>query len=195
MNSKPPGAGKSSFDLIDSKRLFSGMGLKKGDIFLDLGCGIGSYSIAASEYVGNNGRVYAVDLWKPGIDILKQTLIAERIKTVMPIVADMGKNLPLDEDSVDLCLMATVFHDLLQAGVHEQALVETRRVLKKDAQLAIVEFKKREEPPGPPMHIRISTQDLEKTLDRYGFHQIATREIGPYHYVSLFACGNEKTDH
>lgn len=39
MSSNPPGARKSSFDLIDSKKLFSEMGMKKGDIFLDLGCG------------------------------------------------------------------------------------------------------------------------------------------------------------
>jgi len=164
------------------------MGIKKGNILVDLGCGIGNYSVAASEYVGSDGKVYAVDLWKPGIEALKQALIAKRIKTITPIIANVGKDLPLRKDSVDLCLMATVFHDLLRTGVHEGALAETGRVLRSSGQLVIVEFKKREGPPGPPMHIRISRQDLAETLDKNGFHQTATREIGPYHYVSLFTC-------
>jgi ubiquinone/menaquinone biosynthesis C-methylase UbiE len=188
MNSIPPGAGKSSFDLIDSKKLFSVMGIKKGDILVDLGCGIGNYSIAASEYVGNTGKVYAVDLWKPGIEALKQTLTAKRIDTITPIMANVGEDLPLAKESVDLCLMATVFHDLLRTGVHEGALAETKRLLKSSGQLAIVEFKKIEGPPGPPIHIRISSQDLTKTLGANGFHQTASEEIGPYHYVSFFTC-------
>ncbi len=188
MNSTPPGAGKSSFDLIDSKKLFSVMGIKKGDILVDLGCGIGNYSIAASEYVGTTGKIYAVDLWKPGIEALKQTLTAKRINTITPIMANVGEDLPLAKESVDLCLMATVFHDLLRTGVHEGALAETKRLLKSSGQLVIVEFKKIEGPPGPPIHIRISSQDLTKTLGAHGFHQTAAEEIGPYHYVSFFTC-------
>ena len=194
MNSNPPGAGKSSFDLIDSKELFSVMGIKKGDILVDLGCGIGNYSLAASEYVGSDGKVYAVDLWEQGIETLKQTIFAKGIKTITPIITDMGSDLPLGEDSADLCLMATVFHDLLRAGVHERALAETRRVLKKNGQFVVVEFKKREGPPGPPMHIRISSRELAKTLGMHGFRQTTTRELGQYHYVSLFTCKNDMRD-
>ena len=194
MNSTPPGAGKSSFDLIDSKKLFSVMGIKKGDILVDLGCGIGNYSIAASEYVGTTGKVYAVDLWKPGIEALKQTLTAKRINTITPIVANVGKEIPLAKESVDLCLMSTVFHDLLRTGVQEGALAETKRVLKSSGQLVIVEFKKIEGPPGPPIHIRISSQNLTKTLGMHGFHQTASEEIGPYHYVSLFTCKADTGD-
>jgi ubiquinone/menaquinone biosynthesis C-methylase UbiE len=191
MSSNPPGAGKSSFDLIDAQELFSTMGIRKGDVFLDLGCGIGNYSIAASEYLGSNGIIYAIDLWGGGMDILKQTIAEKRIETIRPIVADLGKHLPVEKNSVDVCLMATVFHDLLRSKAHEVALMETKRVLKKDGQLVIVEFKKREGPPGPPMHIRISAQDLATTLNTSGFHQKTTREIGPYHYLSIFSSKDE----
>ena len=36
-------------------------GLSQGSVFLDLGCGIGFYSLLASRIVGTNGRVVAVD--------------------------------------------------------------------------------------------------------------------------------------
>lgn len=67
----PKGAGKSSFERIDSARFFRELDLKKGITFLDLACGRGTYSLAVSEIIGPAGRVYAVDLWEEGILGLK----------------------------------------------------------------------------------------------------------------------------
>jgi protein-L-isoaspartate O-methyltransferase len=61
---KPTGAGKSSFGLIDTAKFFSELDLQKGVTFLDVACGWGAYSLAASDIVGKDGQVYAVDLWE-----------------------------------------------------------------------------------------------------------------------------------
>ena len=73
---KPKGAGKSSFDLIDSQKVFSALGLQETSIFLDMACGRGAYSLAAAERIGAQGRVYAVDLWQEGIDTLRKEMQA-----------------------------------------------------------------------------------------------------------------------
>jgi cyclopropane fatty-acyl-phospholipid synthase-like methyltransferase len=70
-NATPIGAGKSSFELIDSTQLFRELNLKPGMTILDLACGKGAYSLVASEKVGAGGSVYAVDLWEDGIAQLK----------------------------------------------------------------------------------------------------------------------------
>ena len=59
----PKGAGKSSFDLINSDILRDVLPLKPGSVVLDLACGRGIYSMFLSEIVGDTGLVYAVDLW------------------------------------------------------------------------------------------------------------------------------------
>ena len=41
---KPKGAGKSSFELIDPKKLAEILSLKSGSVVLDLACGKGAYS-------------------------------------------------------------------------------------------------------------------------------------------------------
>jgi len=38
------------------------LGLKKGVTFVDLGCGYGTFTLAASSIVGSEGHVYAVDI-------------------------------------------------------------------------------------------------------------------------------------
>ena len=37
-------------------------GLKKGDVVLDYGCGIGFNTMPAAEIVGKKGKVYAIDI-------------------------------------------------------------------------------------------------------------------------------------
>jgi len=58
---RPTAAGKSSFDLIDVDKFFKELNLQKGISFLDVACGRGAYCLAASEIVGEKGRVYGVD--------------------------------------------------------------------------------------------------------------------------------------
>ncbi len=50
MKHKPLGAGTSSFDLIDQKKLFGELELRADEVFLDLACGNGSYAIAAAAH-------------------------------------------------------------------------------------------------------------------------------------------------
>ena len=155
-DSKPTAAGKSSFDLIDVDAFYRELDLKKGITFLDLACGRGAYSLKASEIVGSAGTVYAVDLWQEGIEQLKASAVEENAQNIKAFVSDAGRHIPVDDQVVDVCLMATVLHDFVEDQISKEVLHEVVRVLKTDGMLAIVEFNKMDGPPGPPVHIRLS---------------------------------------
>lgn len=72
MDHKPTGAGKSSYELIDPDRLFAALALQEDTVFLDAACGRGAYSLAASRFIGPQGRIYAFDLWEQGIADLQR---------------------------------------------------------------------------------------------------------------------------
>jgi ubiquinone/menaquinone biosynthesis C-methylase UbiE len=183
---KPLGAGWSSFGLIDAGRIFDVLGLKRGSTFLDIACGRGDYAIAASRIIGDEGLVYAVDLGERGIAALAKRCSAEGIKSVKAIVADVGKHIPIEDETVDACLMATALHDLVQARDAEGALREARRVLESQGSLAIVEFKKIEGPPGPPIHIRLAPEEVETMVVPHGFGKGRVVEVGPHNYLITF---------
>jgi len=183
---KPPGAGWSSFGLVDAERVFDILGLKRGSTFLDIACGRGDYTIAASRIIGDKGLVYAVDLWERGIAALTKRCSAEGIKSVKAIVANVGKRIPIEDETVDACLMATALHDLVQTRDAEGALEEVRRVLKFQGSLTIVEFKKVDGPPGPPLHIRLTPEEVETMAVPHGFGKGRVVEVGPYNYVITF---------
>lgn len=187
---KPLGAGRSSFELVVPGMVFGELLLKRGSTFLDMACGRGEYAMAASKIIGDEGVIYAVDLWEEGIaSLLKQTA-AEGIKNIKAIVADVGKRIPVDDESVDVCLMATVLHDLVQTEDADGSLKEVERVLKPQGSLAILEFKKIDGPPGPPVHIRLTPGEVETMVVPYGFRKERALEVGPYNYLITFDfCG------
>jgi ubiquinone/menaquinone biosynthesis C-methylase UbiE len=183
---KPLGAGRSSFALVDQGKVFGELRLEGGNSFLDLGCGRGEYAIIASEMVGSEGMVYGVDLWEEGISLLNEEAAARGSKNIKAMVADAAKKIPLEDMSIDVCFMATVFHDLVLANTIESALIEISRVLREEGFLAILEFKKIDGPPGPPLSSRLAPEEVEERVMPYGFERVGLKEIGPYNYLLSF---------
>ena len=183
---KPLGAGRSSIDLVDTHKLFRVLDLKRDTAFLDLACGNGSYSIAAAGIIGHPGMIFAIDLWKEGIDSLREYVSKNNIPYIIPVLADIGKGIPLKGDRFDICLMAVVVHDFLRAGSLGMVLEETVRILHSGGRLAVIEFEKKERTPGPPVHIKLSPKELSGLITPHGFGPMQEMKIGPFTYLSLF---------
>lgn len=185
MSETPVAAGKSSFDLIDREKTFTLFNIKPHSNCVDLACGVGNYCLEISKIIGETGTIYAVDLWQEGIDALNVEIQRKGIQNIQTIVADISKTLPLESGSIDSCLMATVVHDLSGDGQHA-ALKEAARLLKSDAVLNIIEFKKIDIGPGPPMAIRLDEKEIDLLVKPYGFEHVNSSEVGEYTYLTQY---------
>ena len=188
MSHYPHGAGKSSFQLVDSEKLIKALNLKPDTVLVDLGSGKGNYTLALAEHIGPNGIIWAVDLWDKGIRELKETVVARGLDQIRPVVADLGDRLPVGDHEADICFMATVFHDLVHDKAHEGALAEIQRILKPGGTLAIVEFNKFDGPPGPPAHVKLSPDELDGFIAPLGFARVRETDVGPHHYLAAYTC-------
>lgn len=186
MAHKPIAAGKSSFDLIDFATFLSTVDLNGKIVFLDVACGIGNYAIEIARQIQETGIVHAFDLWEEGIAKLKLKAGSLGLENIDAAVCDVSRKIPLGDHSVDICLMATVLHDLIEDGTHHATLKEIARVLKPAGQLAVVEFKKMPGPPGPPEKVRLSPEVLLRVLEPLGFECRDTIDLGAVTYLSLF---------
>ncbi|HSQ83350.1 MAG TPA: class I SAM-dependent methyltransferase, partial [Desulfobacterales bacterium] len=80
---------------------------------------------------------------------------------IEPIIGDITKETKIEDSSVDLIYLSTVFHGFSKREI-DGFQKEVKRLLIPNAVLAIVEFKKVETPFGPPLEIRYSPEELKK---------------------------------
>ena len=178
--------GTTSFWMHDPSHVFRELQIKSGDIFLDLGCGLGEYAIHASNLVGMSGAVYALDRSESLIAGLKRRARKEDIINITAIVADITKPLPIGDGCVDVCLVATVLHIPTVAREAKALCAEIRRVLKPHGRFAIIECHKKDLSFGPPEHMRLSPQEVEGSITHYGFEKVGLVDLG-YNYLIRFA--------
>lgn len=186
MNAKPIAAGKSSFDHVDKELLQEVLLPLEGLVILDAGCGIGNYTLALARWAGVHSEIYAVDLWEEGIFELRKKLDNAGFSHVKALVVDLSQGTGIAPESVDLCLLATVFHDLVLVEKGEGALQSLHRTIKPGGRLAVIEYKKIPPPPGPPENIRLSPRELDDLVTPFGFRLKEEHSLGDVLYCSIF---------
>jgi len=177
--------GVSSFDMQDSNLVFDKLNLNEGDFILDLGCGAGDYAIQAAKIVGITGRVYALDRWKEVIDAMSEKANAQGLRNIRALESDIISLLPIKDKVIDVCLIAQVLHGFNLSKDTKNLFKEISRVLKPHGRLAILEFTKKDVGFGPPMHIRLSPEEIESTMVQYGYKKITLADY-ECSYLILF---------
>ena len=152
---------KFSEGLLNDELILENLDIRLGQTVLDAGCGNGYMAKKFSKLVGNTGKVFALDPDKQLITNLKKEV--EKKSNIDALVGDVTNRTNLKASTIDLVYLSTVFHifsDIQVAGFDK----EIKRILKQNAQLAIVNIHKRETPFGPPMEIRSSPEELRQKL-------------------------------
>lgn len=162
------------------------VGLKGGNVLLDLGCGEGHFSIAASRIVGRYGHVYALDIDARSLEVLRREINEKGLRNVEAICADASMGIPLGNDTVDVCVMVNVLHGFVANGETNDVMREVVRVVKPGGALGIVDFKKVEGAHGPPMHVRLAPGRVQEIVTDLHFRKKELHDIGPGHYAIIF---------
>jgi len=152
--------GKFSEGLLNDETILENLNICAGHTILDAGCGNGYMAKKFSELVGNTGKIYALDPDRGTIAKLKKEVEKTNIEA---FVGDITKSTELKASSIDLVYHSTVFHIFSESKI-EGFVAEIKRILKPNAQLAIVNIKREDTPFGPPVEMRSSPEDLIKKV-------------------------------
>lgn len=185
-HSKDRGQGPSSYWMQEPGLVFDALDICPGRHILDMGCGAGDYALQAARLTGPLGRVTAVDHWSPTVDALKTAAKAAGLSQIQCLTADITKPLPVKQNSMDLCMAFTVLHIFGAENSRKSLFLEAARVLKSKGKLAVMECKKEEMSFGPPIHMRLSPEEVETMAVGCGFRKIGYTDLG-YNYLAMFS--------
>ena len=83
--------------------------IQKGSIVIDYGCGPGMHIKRASELVGNEGLVYAVDIHELAIKSVERLISKYNLGNVETLQTN-GNNVEMPENTADLIYALDMFH-------------------------------------------------------------------------------------
>ncbi len=112
------------------------MGVSDGMVILEIGPGSGTFTFEVAEQVGDDGRIYAIDIQESIVKALGEKVEEMRIDNV-DIKQASAYELPFSDRHFDRVFMLTVLGEIPDK---RKALSELKRVLKDDGLLAIGEF-------------------------------------------------------
>lgn len=120
-------------------RVIARSGVKPGMTILDLGCGSGAFTLPAARVVGEQGKVYALDIQPAMLRQLERRLARQRNHDIgnVELKKASAYELPFPDESLDLVMSVAAFHEIPDKP---RALREVKRVLKKSGTLALTEL-------------------------------------------------------
>lgn len=123
--------------------------LNEGMTVIDIGCGMGHFSVGMAKIVGKNGKIISVDIQQKMLDTLmrraKKAGVASRIMTFLCDEKDIGIS-----EKVDFALTFWMVHETPDAF---NFLKQVHSILKKSGKLLLVE---------PKIHVTLN--EFNKTL-------------------------------
>ena len=185
---------KSSAKFFDSDYILEQLDLTGNEAFMDAGCGDGHIAIRALEKFLPDGKAYAVDVYSPSIEELKDYVDRNDIENLMAIEADVSEGIPgIEDESLDVALMVNVIHGFKASENMDEVIGEISKLLKVGGRFAIVDFNPIEWSFGPPVEIKCSPDELEELFSKFDFKltylndEMGLEEDGrKSHYLIIF---------
>lgn len=162
--------------------MLANLGVKRGQIVCDMGCGNGFYTLQLAKMVGERGHVYAVDIQPEMLKFLNERGEKAGLANFSPILGTFSDP-RLPAGRIDLMLLVDVYHEFSHP---EQMLASIRRSLAPEGLAVFVEYRAEDpEVPIKPEHKMTRAQVL-KELEPNGFKLAKEFDGLPWQHMLFF---------
>ncbi len=167
---------------ISPSQIIDSLGIRKGDIVADIGCGSGAYVFASSKEVGDKGKVYAVDIHKEMLDKINREADKANIINIDTILADAEDKIHIENYSCDLVILSNILSEVFDI---KKVLDEAKRILKPDGIILVIDWKKTEHNLSLKRHNILEEEKIIAILAKEGMSIKRHFPAGHFHYAFL----------
>jgi ubiquinone/menaquinone biosynthesis C-methylase UbiE len=156
--------------------------LKPGEVIADIGAGSGYFTFRFSHFVGEKGKIYAVDVSPDMILHINRRIRELKANNVVSVLADPDDPL-LPDGSVNRFFFSDSWHHI---DNQTRYLSLMKRMLKPGGEVIMIDFHKKDLPVGPPPEMRIAREDVINQMEKNGFRLAKEHTFLPYQYFLIF---------
>ncbi len=150
---------------------------KEVEIWADIGAGPGYFTLPLAKKVK---KVYCVDTSDFMLERCLERARKGGILNVEPVKCGEEK-IPLENKSVDVSLLANVFHELVKP---KEFMEEVRRITRD--RIIVIDWHPVPSPAGPPLEDRIPKEKVLEFMEKQDFELLIDSDLYPYHYFLVF---------
>ena len=169
---------------LNIEKIVDQLDIKPNMAIADFGAGHGFFSVAFAKKVGPSGQIFAIDILSQTLEAVRSKAKLEGLFNIKIIRGNLEKpnGSALEDESCDMVFIANV---LFQVPDKPGLINEAYRVLKKNGELVVVEWK-----PyialGPQKEHRLSEEELKQLVISKGFSEPKPINAGSHHYGFVF---------
>jgi ubiquinone/menaquinone biosynthesis C-methylase UbiE len=147
----------------------------------DFGAGVGAYAVALGKKVGDEGKVYAIEIQKDFLSKIRNAALSLRLTNVEVLWGDVERlgASKLKDSSVDIVVAANVFFQIEdKAGF----VAEVKRVLVPGGRVLFVDWSDSFGGLGPERSVVVRPDDSRNYFEEEDFVFVSRIEAGEHHY-------------
>jgi ubiquinone/menaquinone biosynthesis C-methylase UbiE len=158
--------------------------IQKGSLIADFGSGPGYFTIPLAKAVGDDGKVYALDVLTSALETVDSKAKMLGLSNIFTKRVNLEKEggSKIENESVNWIIMKDI---LFQNKNKEIILKEAYRILKNEGKVLVIEWDKPVVGVGPEQNLRIETEDLKRMIIANYFKIEKKIETGNFHYGLL----------
>ena len=148
----------------------------------DFGCGPGYFSLPFAKAVGEDGKVYALDVLPQVLETVASKAKSSGINNIVTSRVNLEKEngSKLENECVDWVIIKDM---LFQNKKKDIIIAEARRILRPGGKVIVTEWNQNNFSIGPEQKIRIPVNELKKIFADQKFSVEKDIEAGDFHYA------------
>jgi arsenite methyltransferase len=162
--------------------VITALGIKNGETIADIGAGSGYFAFRFARHVGDNGRVYAVDISSDMILHMNRYISGAKLNNVITVLSAEDDPL-LPAVGINRFFICNTWHHIQK---QENYIGLMKKMLKPGGQVVILDYKKEQLPVGPPPEMKISRVEVVRQFESNGFKLAGEHTFLPYQYFLIF---------
>ncbi len=169
-------------ELLEPARVLKLLPIAEDQTVADVGCGPGYFSAPLGRHL-TRGKLYAFDVQEAMVQAARKTIEEAGLDNV-DVRLSLEHSIPAPPSSFDGVFFAFALHEV--EGPLPEFIAMLLDRLKPGGWLAVLDWKKEEMEEGPPLHERLTEEEVRGIGEAGGMTFTSTASLNPKQYLVLF---------